>query len=143
MTLTLKEGRQALHTAVTTLLDGNGMEAADIKPYRTANFGANPSHCIMGTLRMTTEEMLTLSDAEPGFYYFIQLLARYSDEASQQAAEDLLDDLTTLLITGLTAHTVGDAWETLDILPSPDRTAVRYGSSPYLVQQINVKLETQ
>lgn len=141
--MNLREGREALHTAVTDLLDGNGIEAADIKAYRTANFGAAPTHCIMGTLRMTTEATATLSEGDPGFYYFIQLLARYNDEASQEAAEQMLDDMTFILLDGLAEHAVGDEWETLDILGSPDRTAVRYGSSHYLVQQINVLLTSR
>lgn len=139
----LREGREALHTAVTALLSGNGIQAGDIKAYRTANFGPNPTHCIMGTLRLAADAAGTLSEAEPGFYYFIQLLARYSDEASQEAAEDALDDLTQLLADGLVEHVVGDEWETLDILGSPDRTAVRYGSSHYLVQQFNVLLTSR
>ena len=139
--LTLKTGRWALHTKVTTLLADNSIAAEDIKRFRTARFSNNPTHVVVGTLYATVKSA-TMSDADPGLFYFIQGLARYSDETSEEAADDVLDDLQQLLITGLPIHEEPDAWETLDIVGTPPRTARKIGSHNYKIFEIRVKLET-
>lgn len=141
MSITLRTGRQALHAQVVAYLGGNGVQVSDIKGFRSARFSDNPTHIVVGTLLMEAEP-LTLNDSEPGFVYFIQGLARYSDEASEEAADDALDDLQYLLITGLTEHTESDPWEALDIVGTPPRTARKIGSHNYKIFEIRVKLES-
>ncbi len=140
-TLTLKSGRLALHTQVVTLLAGNGVDATDIKRFRTARFSDNPTHIVVGTLFMEAQPE-TASDIDPSFHYFIQGLARYADEASEEAADDVLDDMQHLLITGLGEHSSTDPWETLDIVGTPPRTARKIGSHNYKIFEIRIKLET-
>lgn len=141
MSLTLLQGRQALHARVTELLAGNGIEASDIKRFRTARFSDNPTHVVISTLFMEVNE-LTASDTDPGFHYFVQILARYNDEASEEAAEDALDNLQYLLLTGLSPQTPDDVWESLTINQSPPRSSRRYGSHNYRVCELRIKLET-
>ena len=141
MSLTLKDARNALYSRVVALLAGNGVDASDIKNFRTARFGSNPTHVVVSTLFAEANE-LTASDVDPAFHFFVQILARYNDEPSELAAEDALDDLSYLLITGLTPHAAGDAWETLTITQTPPRVSRRYGSHNYRVCEIRMKLET-
>ena len=141
MSITLRTGRQALHAHVVALLAGNGVDVNDIKNFRTAQFSNNPTHVVVGTLLMEAEQ-LTLNESDPGFVYFIQGLARYSDEDSSEAADDLLDELQYLLITGLSEHTQSDPWEALDIVGTPPRTARKIGSHNYKIFEIRVKLES-
>jgi hypothetical protein len=135
-----KECRQHLHTLVAAALDGNGILAADIHRYRTANFSNNPTHCVISTDGFMAD-FETANDVGPGYIFFVQLLARYNDEASKEAAEDALDDLDYLLIPALSDAQGTDYWDTLDFIGQTRRGSVRYGSHNYRVSQIKIKLE--
>lgn len=138
--LTLKSGRHALHDRVVELLDGQGIEASDIKRFRTARFSDNPTHIVIGTL-FGAAPPETFDDTDIELHYFIQGLARYKDEASEEAADDALDDMQHILLTNLPEHTAADEWETLDIVGRPPRTARKIGSHNYKIFEIRVKLE--
>lgn len=136
-----KECRQYLHALIVLALAGNGVEAGDIYRYRTATFGNNPTHVVVSTDGFLPRRE-TANDEWPGYFFIIQTLARYNDEASKEAAEDALDDLDYLLIPALSAAQGTDYWDTLSFIGQTRRGSVRYGSHNYRVSQLKIKLET-
>lgn len=136
-----KDCRHHLHSLIVAALAGNGIEATDIHRFRTANFSSNPTHGVISTDGILPDRE-TVNDVNPGYFFFVQLLARYNDEASKEAAEDAIDDLEYLLIPTLSAAAAGtDYWDTLDFIGQSRRGSVRYGSHNYRVSQIKIKLE--
>lgn len=136
---TTKSLRHALHTRITTLMDGNGIEAADIHRFRTARLSSNPTHIVITSHRDHTEPF-TQSDVETNYQYLIHILARYNDLASEEAAEDFIDDAGDLIIEGLGAAQETDAWDTLIFhLPFFNRS-VRLGAD-YRMKTIIAELK--
>ena len=135
-----KDSRHLLHTLIVAAVDGNGVDALDIHRFRTAAFSAAPTHLVISTDGFLADQE-TANDVGPGYFFFIQVLARYNDEASKEAAEDALDDLDDLLIPALSAAQGTDVWDTLSFIGQTRRGSVKYGSHNYRVSQIKIKLE--
>ena len=132
--------RHALHTAVVALAGGNGVDTADIHRFRTARFSSNPTHIVISS-HVTTGDEFTQSDIESGYFYLVQILARYSDLASEEAAEDAIDDIGDLLIEGLGSHDAGDAWDGLDFDQPRPNSSFRIGDSNYRLKTIIVQIK--
>lgn len=138
---TVKECREAIHTILTAELVGNGIEAADIYQYRTARFRDEyPIHAVVTTHKINTQP-LNQGDQLPMYQFKILIAARYNDAASELAAEDALDLLELLAVEALAPADASDVWESLDFLPSPERTSVPFNGKNYRVAQQLVNVE--
>lgn len=139
---TPKACREEIHQIMVANLPGSGLiEADDIYKFRTARFRDDfPVHAWVGTHRINAEP-LNQGDQLPYYQYRILLAARYTDKASEQAAEEALDVLELLTIETFAPADVSSVWESLDFLPGPERISMEIFGKFYRVAQQIIKVE--
>ncbi len=138
---TLKECRVEVHRLLDNALNGNGVLSADIYKFRTAKFRDEAATHVVVTTHKIRAEQLTQSEQLPYYMIRILVLARYNDKASEEAAEDALDNLEYLAVTTLADGNVSSVWEALGFLEGPERTSVIFAGKNYRMAQQLIKVE--
>ncbi len=141
MSQTPKEMRHELHRIISGALAGNGVEAADIYRYRTARFRDEAATHVVVTTHKLGADPLNQGDQLPYYFFRVMFFARYNDAASEEAAEDAIDNLEILAIASLAPAQENDLWESLDFLDGPERTSLQIVSKTYRFAQQIIKVE--
>ena len=141
MSHTPQEMRHELHRVLTDALAGNGVEAADIYRYRTARFRDEAASHVVVTTHKVGADPLNQGDQLPFYFYRVMIFARYNDAASEEAAEDAIDNLEILAIASLADAEEEDLWESLDFLDGPERTSLQIVGKSYRFAQQIIKVE--
>ena len=129
--MNIKNKRHLLHSLIIDALAGYpSINAADIHSFRTARFrNETPLH---GFISLQKMQMPT--DTDKRLVWLVQLLARFSNQTSELAAEDALDDMDTLLTEELLITQDTSDWQAL-IIADHQRSTADYDGTPYRVSQ--------
>ena len=135
--MNIKTIRHQLHSAIVAALsDYAGINPADIHRFRTSRWTAErATHMVLST-HQTGADLI-----DGRIVMVMQVLSRYNDKASEEAAEDALDDIESILLPALLLQQDTAHWVTLDISDG-SRASVAYDGATYRLGQHLVRIGT-
>jgi hypothetical protein len=136
-----KACRHRLHTILEPLLVAPAGPAEAVVRFRTADLDQKSPLVVITTARATlTKEVKGSFWASRAF--LIVCLARYEDQASEETAEDALDQMDDIIIEALggSANQVNELWQALDLMQD-ERDSISLGGADYRQSLFVVRLE--